>query len=210
MVAVPFFARKYGRKNDPRVSEGWRRVQIKLHQVQPMIPITDATELQKYLGLVGEMTLSEENQEYHFNSDWIRKNGWKVVPVEDGDHFSPEQIAVLVPALKTAGYNECMAVATEPLGPYPACYRLSISEQDLRSFNSECGPFRYLLTDEGRTWAVSCNEIYNLFAGAPEVLEAMLGNSIEDARQVYMDFIGLPSMDPNGLLHQAASRYASL
>src|SRR5947209_13132112 len=110
-----------------------------------MIAVLEQTEVSDYLKLLEEMTLSEENQEYHFSPDWIRARGWKVVPVEDGDHFTPGEIATLVPALQQGGYTECVALATEPLSPYPACYRLSISEEDFCNFNSECGPFRYLL-----------------------------------------------------------------
>ncbi len=109
---------------------------------------------------------------YEFSTEWIREHGWKVVPVEDGNHFAPQDIAALVPAMKKAGYSECFAVASEPLGDLSACYRLLITEEDFRNFNAECGLFRYIVMDEARSWAISCNEWYNLFAADPALLEA--------------------------------------
>jgi len=132
-----------------------------------MKPITETTQVEHYQELVREMTHADAHRGYEFNDEWVQRRGWKVVPVEDTCHFAAEEIATLVPVLRGAGYSECVAVATEPLDPAPACYRLSISEEDLREFNKECGPFRYLLTSEDRTWAISCNEWYNLFAGKP-------------------------------------------
>lgn len=41
--------------------------------------------------LASEMTPNE----YEFGTAWVRKHGWKVVPVEDGNHFAPQDIAAL-------------------------------------------------------------------------------------------------------------------
>jgi hypothetical protein len=175
-----------------------------------MKPIDSEETCGKYRSLVREMMLPDERLGDEFNLDWVRERGWEVVPVERAQHFIPEEITTIVSALAQAGYSECVAVATEPLDPLPACYGLSISEDDFREFKKECGLFHYLLTDKNRTWAISCTDAYNLFAGPHELLEAMLGKSIKEAWQTYWDFIAQPSMDPNGLLHKSANRYASL
>jgi hypothetical protein len=175
-----------------------------------MQPVTEQEEVDHYRELLRDMTESEPGQTDQFNTDWLLHHGWKVVPVEDVAHFSPEQRAQVVEGLNLAGHRDAFAVATEPLGEAPQCYRLEMSEADLEEFNRECGTFRFLLTTEDRAWAISCNESYNLFAGPPELLEAMLGRPIEDAWQAYWDFINLPSIDPEGLLHQTARRYAAL
>jgi hypothetical protein len=171
-----------------------------------MTPITSASEVRRLQALASEMTTNG----YEFSTEWIRGRGWKVVPVEDGNHFAPEDIAVLVPALQKAGFGECFAVATELLGDLPPCYRMSITEEDLRSFNAECGLFRYIVMDEACSWAVSCNEWYNLFAAEPTLLEAMLGRSIESARQEYMKFATQLSKQPNEPLVRVARHYADL
>lgn len=56
----------------------------------------------------------------------------------------------------------------------PDCYALRVTEEDFRDFNHELGPFRFLLMDEQRFWAISCTEWYNLFAGDPAFLEFAL------------------------------------
>lgn len=171
-----------------------------------MMPINNESEVRKLQSLASDMT----TKEYEFNTAWIREHSWKVVPVEDGNHFSPEDIAALIPALQKAGCRECFAVATEPLGDLPACYRMSITEEDFRNFNAECGLFRYIVMDEARSWAISCNEWYNLFAADPKLLEAMLGKSIESARQEYLNFAMELSKQPDEPLVQVARHYAKL
>jgi hypothetical protein len=174
-----------------------------------MKAITETQEIEKYKRLVAEMTLPDEHQEYHFRSDWILKHAWKVVPVEDGDHFTDEDIATMVPALQSAGYHECVAVATEPLGPFPSCFQVAVNAADFREFNRECGLFRFLLTEETRAWSISCNEWYNLFGGSQPFLEAMLGIPIEEARRRFLAFAEpLAKGDPANLLLKAAEHYA--
>lgn len=175
-----------------------------------MQPIKEELEVQHYQKLLGEMMERELNRTYEFNPEWIRQHEWKVVPVEDTGHFALEEIAAIVPALKKTGRDECIAIATEPMDPAPICYRLSISEEGLRAFNQECGLFRYVLTDESRIWAISCNEWYNLFAGNPEILEAMLGQPIDQARQEFLDFATLLAKTPEDPLLKIAQRYAAM
>lgn len=185
-------------------------LQINRYTVQPMIPITEVTEIERYQKLVAEMTLSTEYQECEFSLQWLRKREWKVVPVEDGNHFTAEDIHVIVPALRDAGYRECIAVATEPVASLPACYRVSVTEEDFHNFNKECGLLRYLLTDEERSWAISCNEWYVLFAAKRGLLEDMLGKSIEKARAEYLRFATTLSHQPDELLLKVAERYGTL
>jgi hypothetical protein len=93
--------------------------------------------------------------------------------------------------LNRAGHNECLALATEPLDPLPACYQLTISEADLRNFNGECALLRYLLTDEPRSWAISCYGGYKLFAGQREMLEALVGKPRSVAQKEFLEFARL-------------------
>src|SRR5436309_1573330 len=118
-----------------------------------MTPISDRNEITRYQALVAEMI----EQGYLLRVDWARTHGWKIVPVEDAAHFSPEDVTRLVAALKDAGFAECIAVATERLDGLPGCYRLAVSVSDFTEFNRKCGVFRYLLTTQTRDWAISCN-----------------------------------------------------
>jgi hypothetical protein len=173
-----------------------------------MKPTNNNAQCTEYQTLVREMMLESEPQRTEFDLAWIRQKEWEVVPVERSQHFIPEEIKAIVSALAGRGYSKCIAVTTEELGPLPACYELSISEEDFYEFNGELGLFRCLLTGQDRSWAISCTESYNLFAGPGSLLEAMLGKSVDDGWRAYWEFIAQPSVDPYGMLHQSAARYA--
>jgi hypothetical protein len=175
-----------------------------------MKAIMEAQAVEKYKSLVVEMILADDYGS-QFRSDWILQRGWKVVPVEDGNHFRPWEIDRIVPVLLNAGYRDCLAIATEPLDPFPSCFQLAITPDDFRAFNGECGLFRFLLTRETRSWAISCNELYNLFAGEKPLVEAMLGISIDEARQRFLAFAEpLALGDPEYPMLKVARHYAAL
>ncbi len=170
-----------------------------------MTSITESSQVERYQNLLGEMMLAHDQCE--FSPDWIRGHGWKVVPVESMARLPQPDIPRLVSVLSQAGTSECVALATEPLGDMPVCYVVSVDEADFRKVNSELGPFRFLLTDDGHSWAISCTEWYNLYAAKAEFLDSMLGKSAEQAREEYAQFAsGLADED----LLKVASRYASL
>ena len=174
------------------------------------MPITEPEEVERYHALIRPMMRDEIHREYEFSAKWIRDHRWKVVPVEEGGRFNPEQRNAIISALSTAGFTECLAIATESLGEMPTCYRVPIDESGFQDFNRECGIFRFVLTDEKRSWAISCNEWYNLYAGEPELVEAMLGKSIEQARSEFFEFALLLAKPPDDALVQVAQRYAEL
>ncbi|HUP79358.1 MAG TPA: hypothetical protein VM260_12480 [Pirellula sp.] len=175
-----------------------------------MKPITEPKQIAHYSKLVTEMMLTQEGEECEFNSEWIRSHKWKVVPVESMARIPQPDIPRLISVLNEAGCHQCFAITTEPLGDMPTCYVLSVDEADFRELNRELGPFRFALTDENRSWAISCNEWYNLFASEPELLEALLGKPIEQARQEYLTFASDLAKKPDEPLLQMARRYAAL
>ena len=172
-----------------------------------MTPITDSLTLCRYRILVNEM-LTDEVQ---FDSSWIQAKNWKVVPVEDANHFTRDRISHITAALKKKGELECFAIATEPLDPLPSCYRLDISTDDLESFNQELGLFRFLLTSESRLWAISCNELYVLFGAGELLLEELLGERIQEARTKFMEFaLPLSKGDPADPFVSISNHYAQI
>jgi hypothetical protein len=146
--------------------------------------VTEKTDIQRYQSLASEMT--EGSTE--FSAQWLKKSGWKVVPTEPGGRLSPDDIQRIVSVLNAAGHSQCLAVATEDLGDFPPCYIVSVDEPDLKEMNWVLGPFRFLLTDEARSWAISCNEWYNLFAGPEPLVEALVGIPIAEARRAFLSF----------------------
>jgi hypothetical protein len=188
-----------------------------------MIPIDDPTQVQHYRELAREMMLPQNGKEYEFAPEWISKRGWKVVPVESASRLRTSEIPRVIAALKRAGYTQCLAVVTEAgyleplspenerLGDSPTCYRLALEKADFQDFNRQLGLFRSVLTDDSRSWAISCNESYNLFGGKIELLEALLGEPIEMAQKEFLEFASLLAKgNPDEPLMRVATRYAVL
>jgi len=141
---------------------------------------------------------------------WLARTGWKVVPDESGGRLFREDIPRLASALNAAGYSQCFAVTTEDLGDTPPCYLVSVSEEGFHELNRELGMFQFLLTEETRSWAISCTVFYNLFAGPEKLVEAMLGKSIAEAKREFLQIaIEIAKGNPNDLFFKVAQRYAA-
>lgn len=173
-----------------------------------METIRDKVEIERYKALVAEMT---EHQR-QFAPYWLESRGWKVVPDESGGRLFPEDILRIVSALNGVGCFRCLAVTTEDLGDMPPCYLVPVSEEGFRELNDKLGMFQFLLTDETRSWAISCTVFYNLFAGPEKLVEAMLGKSIAEAQKEYLRIateIAEARGDPDDFHLQVARRYAT-
>src|SRR3954451_19471140 len=142
------------------------------------------------------MMLKSKSDCSEFNPEWVRRHGWKVVPAESMARISEVDMPRIVSVLNQAGCHYCYAATTESLGDLPSCYGLAVSEDSFKQLNRELGLFRFALTDEARSWAISCNEWYNLFAAPLELLEALLGKPIEQARKAYLAFASRLAQSP--------------
>jgi len=127
--------------------------------------------------------------------------------------------------LRDAGHRECVAVynepgyiqnlpaivATNPPSDMSTCYLLSIDEADFREFNHELGSFRSVLMPEDQSWAISCNEWYNLFGAKPDLVKALLGKSIEQAREEFLAFaLSLAHGKTDDLLLKVSKHYSAI
>ncbi|MGQ9919668.1 MAG: hypothetical protein ACUVS7_19920 [Bryobacteraceae bacterium] len=174
-----------------------------------MKAITEASQVERYRHLLTEMMRGDDLCE--FDPDWIRRRSWKVVPAESMARLPQPDIPRLVSVLRNSGSSECIALTTEPVGDLPTCYAVRVDEADFAEVNRELGPFRFLLTDEGLSWAISCTEWYNLFAAEPDLLEAILGKPVQQARDEFVQFAsGLADADADEQLLKVAARYAAL
>ena len=157
-----------------------------------------------------DMTTLTENRGYDFNPAWLEKQNWVVVPVEDSGHFAEEEFARIVPAVVSTGHSECLAVGALDLpSSLPTCFEFSISADELRAFNTECGIFRFLLTCPKLSWAISCNEWFNLFAGPPALVERMVGAPIGQAREEFLDYARVVEQGSEGPLVVLARQYGA-
>lgn len=159
--------------------------------------------------LIVGMAVSEQDRGYDFNPEWIQSRGWCIVPVEDGSHFTDEEIRRIVPVLDAAGCKSCFAIAAPDLpAEFANVYELSVSEEDFEVFNAEFGILRVLLTNADLSWAISCNEWFNLFAGPEGLLEQMLGVSINRARREFLAYAGVVEQGGSEGLMRVARQYS--
>ena len=170
--------------------------------------ITGKSQIDNCLALVTEMT------EYRteLSARWLARNGWKVAPAESAGRFFFEDIPRIVSALNAAGHYKCFAVTTEDLGDTPPCYIVPIAEEGFRELNEKLGAFQFLLTDEARSWAISCTVFYNLFAGPDNLVEAMLGKPVAEAQNAFLQMateIAKARGDPDEFLLKVARRYTT-
>lgn len=159
--------------------------------------------------LIPEMTLPERDRGYGFNPEWIERRRWCVIPVEDSGHFADEEISHIIPALNAAGCTSCFAIGAPDLpAEFAHVYELSVSEEDFQVFNAEFGILRVLLTDAGLSWAISCNEWFNLFAGPESLIEQMLGVPLDGARRDFLAYAGLVEQGGTEGLMRVARQYS--
>jgi len=159
--------------------------------------------------LVSGMTIFQGDSGYEFNPEWVQKRGWCVVPVEDSGHFADEEIGRIVPALDAAGFISCFAIGALDLpAEFANVHELSVSEEDFEAFNAEFGILRVLLTDTGLSWAISCNEWFNLFAGPKSLVEQMLGVPIDVARRDFLAYASLVEQGGTEGLLRVARQYS--
>jgi hypothetical protein len=155
------------------------------------------------------MAVPEQDRGYNFDPEWIQNRGWCVVPVEDSSHFNNEEIRCIISALDTAGSKLCFAIAAPDLPTeFANVYELSVSEEGFEAFNAEFSIFRVLLTATDRSWAISCNEWFNLFAGPEGLVERMLGVSIGEARREFLAYAGMVEQGGTEGLMRVARQYS--
>jgi hypothetical protein len=158
--------------------------------------------------LIQEMAVLTADRGYDFIPAWVQKHEWVVVPVENTGHLAEEEIERIVPALALVGQHSCLAISgLELLDPLPGSYEIRVAADDLQHFNAECGAFRFLLTASDLSWAISCNEWFNLFAGPKDLIERMVGSSIEQATHDFLDYATLVEQAPEGRLVEIARQY---
>ncbi len=125
----------------------------------------------------------------NFRPEWIASRDWIVVPVESADHFGKRDIEHLAAAFRIAGYDEFLAVATEPLENTPVCYRVPTTEQSLRELNESIRDFQFILLPEDKSCSVLCTkDDYYLVGGPLPFILLALKISVSQARVDFVRF----------------------
>jgi hypothetical protein len=100
-----------------------------MDSIATMKAFTDPDAIAHFVRRVDEM-MTDGSCERDFKPAWLRKLLCKAAET-DYSHFGPKEIARIVPTLNQAGYAQCLAVASEPLGP---CRRVTRSRFPKRIF----------------------------------------------------------------------------
>jgi len=125
----------------------------------------------------------------NFKPEWIASRDWIVVPVESADHFGKQDIQYLAAAFRIAGYDEFVAMATEPLENTPISYRVPATEEGLRELNESIRNFQFILLPEDKSCAVLCTkDDYYLVGGPLPFVLLALKVSIAQARTDFVRF----------------------
>lgn len=167
------------------------------------------TEAARLRQSVSRVTVLKEDRGYDFDSSWTQAQGWCVVPVEDNGHFVDEEVVRITRALNGAGCTSCFAIGAPELpAEFANAYELSVSDEDFDQFNSEFGVLRALLTDASLSWAISCNEWFNLFAGPEHLVEQMIGVPVDEARKNFAAYARVVEQGGTEGLMQVARTYS--
>jgi len=167
--------------------------------------ISDPKIVQKLASMIEGMV----DKPWHLNSDWIAMKKWVAVPVEKGRHFEEGEAEATAQALQAMGCEECFAIATEPMGEYPHCYRVPATKEGLLDFSSECASLNFVLTPEEQSFAILCtSEDYNVVAGPLAFVERVLGADIQTARRKFLEVASDEWWE--GRLLEVARRYEEL
>lgn len=159
--------------------------------------------------LISEMIVPKPDRGYDFNPELTKRRRWCVVPVEDSGHLADEELGHIIPTLNATGCTSCFAIGAPDLPTeFANVYELSFSEEDFEAFNAEFGILRVLMTDADLSWAISCNEWFNLFAGPQSLVEQMLGVPLNVARRDFLAYAGLVEQGGTEGLIRVARQYS--
>jgi hypothetical protein len=149
------------------------------------------------------------DEPWHLRAAWIIDRGWIVVPVEKGRHFEEDDAARTARAMRGFGYEQCYAVATEPMDDDPHAYSVPATRDGLIDFSRTTAGLNFILIPQDLSFAVLCtSEDYNLYAGSRDFVELALGTDVDSARAQFREIAADEWWQ--GRLLQVSERYEAL
>lgn len=137
----------------------------------------------------------------HLHLPWLRSRGFEAVPYSSAGHFDPEDSLRFAAAMNSYLIEEVQVLLLDNLTDRDKGFRMSVSSDALLRLSLEYGSFNLLLLPQDESFAVLCSsEEFGVVAGPTAFCEMALGESLEDARRVFREFIAL-SGTPEPLRH---------
>ena len=148
----------------------------------PVVNSESVGEIQKKLSKVVDIS-SEDNL-------WIiKQSSWVAVPVESGDHFSPDDRDKLLDGILEYGYPEIIAVPLETLNDFPAAFTIPSTPEAVEEFNRKCGGFWFAIFAGEPDWIILCTKLdYLVIAGQPSFVRQFLGGEIDEGFSLFHKF----------------------
>jgi hypothetical protein len=147
---------------------------------------------------------------FYFQSDWVQKHGWVVVPIESASHIDEETAINLSSAFIEMGHETIYSIATEDVGEDYDCYEVPTSVKGLLEFSWKRCSFNYLLTSKDGSFGVLLTvEDYCLIGGSEAFVKKAIDNGIVEARREFLSFAqeGWDFAETRDFLTGVARRY---
>ena len=145
----------------------------------------DRTEAAACEALVSAVSFCPGDYGAILKPEWAASFGCEVVPMESAGRLPIEQIPRIASALSNAGYTHCYGALTETLRPAEPALLLETTVKDFTELNARYGIYRFVIVPHDKTWAVACNERFNLIGATPTLLEQMLPTSPAAVRATF-------------------------
>jgi hypothetical protein len=121
--------------------------------------------------------------------DVVRRNAWVVVPVETHAHFSSRQIEQLAGAFARLGYSKLDGLVLDEPYISRGSVEIPATENGLRAHNAAHRIDNLVFAPRDRSFAIICHiDYFWLVVGKKDVVEAVLGRSIDEARREFVEY----------------------
>lgn len=119
----------------------------------------------------------------------IKQADWIAIPTESGDHFSEEDEIKLLQAVLQYGNQAIVAIAFEPVEPFPLAFIFPATAKAIAEFNWKCTLFWFALYAGEPDWVIMCTKLdFLVITGKHSFVRQFLGCEIQPA---FADFYEL-------------------
>lgn len=154
-----------------------------------MQPIKDATALVAAIRAASDLVVRSPDGHLSIR----RVAGWTAIPSQSAAHMGDVHRAGVLSAFGEGRRDGLLAVMLEPLREFPEAFSLPSTDEALRTFNAECGPYNVALlpADHSALVAFTTDE-YFVVAGDEAFVEQALHAKPKEALARFLGFVEEP------------------
>jgi hypothetical protein len=144
--------------------------------------ITDKTKIDYFVSLIEPLVIKPNN----LSLTWLNTQQWAAVPIPDS--LNERDAKLIAEAAQQSGYSEGIVVTTE-LNEKPQVYKISITQEDLLTFNLEFSLSNFVITTEDLGFAIMSEAgYYFIIAGINSFVRKSIGGSLPAARISFREY----------------------